>query len=120
MLYNLKVNEKWLNYIIAGTKTIEGRLNKNKFRLITRGDIILFNGIIQKKVVGVRHYDGWDEYLETEGINKCLPSIKTIRDGIVIYRDFYNVADECLYGVVAFELGDCVCDCDCHWDCDCD
>jgi ASC-1-like (ASCH) protein len=41
-----------------------------------------------------------------EEIDKCLPDVVDINDGINIYREFYSIEDEIKYGVVAIELTD--------------
>ena len=104
MFHELNVDERWFKYILDGTKTIEGRLNKNKFKLMRNGDIIIFNGIIKKEVISVRYYNSFEEYLRNEGIDKCLPEVVDINDGINIYREFYSFEDEIKYGIVAIEL----------------
>jgi ASC-1-like (ASCH) protein len=104
MFHELNVDERWFKYILDGTKTIEGRLNKNKFKLMRNGDIIIFNGIIKKEVISVRYYNSFEEYLINEGIDKCLPEVVDINDGINIYREFYSFEDEIKYGIVAIEL----------------
>ena len=104
MFHELNVDEGWFKYILDGTKTIEGRLNKNKFKLMRNGDIIIFNGIIKKEVISVRYYNSFEEYLINEGIDKCLPEVVDINDGINIYREFYSFEDEIKYGIVAIEL----------------
>jgi ASC-1-like (ASCH) protein len=106
MFHELNVDEKWLTYIIKGRKTIEGRLNKNKFKLMRPGDMIIFNGIIKKEIIAIRYYNYFEDYLKTEGIDKCLPDVVDIYDGINIYRDIYSVEDEIKYGIIAIELTD--------------
>jgi ASC-1-like (ASCH) protein len=63
MFHELNVDEKWLKYVLNGRKTIEGRLNKNKFRLIRTGDMIIFNGTIKKEVISVRYYNSFTPFL---------------------------------------------------------
>jgi ASC-1-like (ASCH) protein len=106
MFYELNIDERWLKYIIEGRKTIEGRLNKNKFKFMRCGDMIVFNGIIKKEIISIRYYNYLEDYLRTEGLNKCLPDIENIYDGINIYREFYPVEDEIKYGIIAIELTD--------------
>jgi ASC-1-like (ASCH) protein len=106
MFYDLNVDERWLKYILNGRKTIEGRLNKNKFRFIRIGDMITFNEIIKKEVISVKYYNSFENYLINEGIDKCLPDVVDINDGINIYREFYSIEDEIKYGIVAIELTD--------------
>jgi ASC-1-like (ASCH) protein len=106
MFHELNVDEKWLKYILNGRKTVEGRLNKNKFKLIRSGDIIIFNEIIKKEVISVKYYNSFKEYLINERIDRCLPNVIDINDAINIYREFYSIEDEIKYGIVAIEITD--------------
>jgi len=56
------------------------------------------------KIVGKRAYSTFKEYLETEGLDKCLPGIETIEDGVGVYYKYYTPEDEAKYGVLAIEL----------------
>ena len=103
MFHELNVDERWLKYILNGRKTIEGRLNKN-IRFIRIGDMITFNEIIKKEVISVKYYNSFENYLINEGIDKCLPDVVDINDGINIYREFYSIEDEIKFGIIAIEL----------------
>jgi ASC-1-like (ASCH) protein len=37
-------------------------------------------------------------------LNKTLPTIKDVQDGLKIYYSYYKQTDEEKYGIVAFEL----------------
>jgi len=43
-------------------------------------------------------------YLEKETLERCLPSIDNIDQGVKIYYKYYNKEDEAKYNVVALRL----------------
>jgi ASC-1-like (ASCH) protein len=81
-------------------------LSSFKKNLIKKDDIVKFENnkdnikAIIKKIV---NYDSFEEYLSTEGLSKTLPGIKTIADGIAIYRQFYTEQQE-RQGVLAIHF----------------
>ena len=55
---------------------------------------------IIKKVV----YESFKDYLEIEGLNKCLPSIPTIEQGLDVYYKYYKKEDEKEFGIIAIHV----------------
>jgi len=55
---------------------------------------------ITKKV----KYSTFKEYLETEGIDNCLPGIPSIEHGLSVYFKYYTKEDEKEYGVMAIHI----------------
>jgi ASC-1-like (ASCH) protein len=101
--FNLNVSEPWLTYLVSGEKQIEGRINKGKFSLIKKGDLLeLQNGTILK-VICIRRYFSFKNMLIYEGLDKVLPGTSTIDDGISIYRQYYSIEDE-KKSVLAFHV----------------
>jgi ASC-1-like (ASCH) protein len=104
------VSEPWFSLIYIGLKTVEGRKNTGRFKEMKVGDIIEWQNndfkprSIKTKIVGKSEYKTFKEYLETEGLEKCLPSIPTIEDGLSVYYKYYTKKDEEMYGVVAIRL----------------
>jgi ASC-1-like (ASCH) protein len=103
-VHEINVDDIWFSHILAGRKTIEGRLCKSKFKFIKRDDDVIINQKLKKNVSDVRFYSSLEEYLRNERLNNCLPGIETIEEGIMIYRKFYTETDEKAYGIVAIEL----------------
>ncbi len=104
------VSEPWFTLISLGLKTVEGRRNKGRFREMKVGDIVQWenndfaprsvNTIITRKA----EYSTFKEYLETEGLDKCLPGIPNIEIGLSVYFKYFTKEDEKEYGVVAIEI----------------
>jgi ASC-1-like (ASCH) protein len=108
-----------LDDIIAGRKTVEGRLNKGKFKLYKTGDIILLRrdyrdeqgrlqdgGTIDAKVivVSVKKYESFYEMAKTEGYKKLIPSAKSITETAEEYNKYYSSEDQAKYGVLAIRI----------------
>jgi ASC-1-like (ASCH) protein len=103
----VSVQEPWFTAIKTKNKTVEGRLNKGKFAEFKVGDFIIFkndNKQVKTKIKYIHNYNSFKSYLETEGINKCLPGINTIDEGVKVYRKFYSKDDEKTYKIVAIGI----------------
>jgi hypothetical protein len=107
---SINVSEPWFSLILLGIKTVEGRLNKNKFKDIKEGDIVEWSNNdfgprkVVTKIVKKTFYVTFNEYLDSEGIENCLPGINNIKDGLDVYYKYYNKEDEAEYGVTAIKV----------------
>ena len=108
--HTINVSEPWFSLISLGIKTVEGRKNKGVFMNLQIGDKIkwtnseLFFREILTEVIGKNTYPTFKEYLETEGLENCLPSIKNIDQGVDVYYKYYTKQDEIDFGVVAIRI----------------
>lgn len=109
-----------LEDIIAGKKTVEGRLAKGKFLNFKPGDIVKlrkdiyengeliasFEDQARSRVIRVEKYPSFREMLQTVGYKKAIPRAKSLEEAVGDYRKFYSADDEKEYGVLAihFEL----------------
>ena len=103
-IYTVTVKEPWFSFIKQGEKKIEGRLNRGLFRKINKGDIVVWINRDQKvkvRITDKKVYKSFREMIEKEGLDKVLPSIKTIDDGVNVYRQYFSEMDEMSNGVVA-------------------
>lgn len=106
------LSEPWFSLISLGLKTVEGRRNKGKFANMQVGEIVKwFNNDfeprhIYTKITGKTVYDTFENYLNSEGLENCLPGIQTLPIGLSVYFKYYTKEDEKNFGVVAikFEL----------------
>ncbi len=110
-LHVMKLEHKWFDYIASGRKNIEGRLYDEKRRRIRIGDCILFkstsdrvDGSLYTIVIGLRRYNSFREMLISEGIERVLPGIYSINEGINVYYKYYSPVEEQKYGVLAIEV----------------
>lgn len=110
-----------LDDIIAGRKTIEGRLNRGKFAEYQPGDHVWLrrdyrdeNGALHDgeprqvlvEVTAVRRYKTSLEMVVAEGFENVVPYVDTPEQAAAEYDKYYSAEDQARYGVlaVAFKL----------------
>lgn len=114
-IVEINVSQPWFRHIRNGVKTVEGRLNKGKFRDMKSGDVLVISNTSGKRdssknnkvvavVTKINQYDSFEEYLSREGLNSTLPGIKTISEGMAVYRQFYSPEDELKFGIAAVHI----------------
>ena len=108
-IYEKNLSEPWFSLIKLGIKDVEGRLNKGDFANMNIGDFILFTnnelGFERKfKIVikNISYYDNFQTYLENETLERCLPCIDNMEDGLNVYYKYYKKSDELEYKIKAF------------------
>ncbi len=108
--YIENVSEPWFTLISLGLKTVEGRKNKGRFKEMKIGDTVQWTNndfglrTVLTEIIGKAEYPTFQEYLETEGLDKCLPGIKDIETGLNVYFKYFTKQDEKEFGVVAIKL----------------
>ena len=108
---NKNISEPWFSLIKLGLKTVEGRLNKGDFISLIKGDILTitnnelgFERKYEIKITSVHKYKTFSEYLDKEKLEKCLPGIDTIEDGVKVYYKYYSKIDEDKYNIIAIRF----------------
>ena len=111
--YRMEINDEWLNHIIDGRKTIEGRKNNPaSWGRLRVNDVIVavptgsgadYDGH-RFRVVGIRYYSSVTKYLEAEGLEHCLPGVESIEEGVSIYMRWSTAEEITQYGFMAIEL----------------
>lgn len=108
----LKVNKKWFHEIKEGRKTIEGRAGKPDLYWSWVGKRIRVLAVpveesreefVIVKIKGIKHYRNVRAYLEGEGLEKILPGVRMIDEGIAIYKGIYP-DEEKLGGIYALYI----------------
>lgn len=88
------VREPWGSHIRDRTKMAEGRMNAGKWVGVKPRDILeikLDDGdIIRRTVTRVARYSNIRSALESD-LNKLLPGVKSVEDGLRIYKVFYDI-----------------------------
>lgn len=104
----ISLSEPWFTFIKDGLKTVEGRLNKGKFKKLKVGEAVEWfvrntDQKIKTKIKNIKRYVTFKEMLEKEGLDAVLPNkqIMSIDDGVNIYRKYYSEDDEKKYGILA-------------------
>ena len=105
--YKKDVQEPWFSLIKKGTKTVEGRLNKGDLALLKRGDILTFENsgeTVNATVTDIIRYNTFEDMLNKETLATTLPGIKSLSDGVNVYRRFYSADQEKVHGVIAIQI----------------
>ena len=108
-----------LDDIIAGRKTIEGRLNRGKFAKYKPGDIVQLRRVFRDEhgvlrdgepnvatveVVAVRPYTTFLEMCSQEDFRAIIPSAHSADEAAAVYDSYYSKEDQLEYGVLAIEV----------------
>ena len=105
--YVVHVQQPWFDFIVEGKKIYEGRLNRGKFSEMKIDDIVEWKNddvIVITKIVEKFVFKSFHDMLSILCLDKVLPEITTISDGVDVYHEFYTRSDELKYGVVAIRL----------------
>lgn len=106
--HSIPLKRQYLYLIANGRKTVEGRINTGQFRSIRAGDSIQFFSGEYKvpcRVTEVKTYKTFEEMLRAVGVEKCLPGVKNLADGVGIYNAIPGYRDKAaLHGVLAFSI----------------
>ncbi|EXB23147.1 hypothetical protein L484_016164 [Morus notabilis] len=100
----LYVEEPFFSQMKDGLKTIEGRCATGKYSRIKSGSLILLNECLLFEVQDVHWYASFSKMLEAEGLAEVLPGVKSIIEGVEIYRKFYTKEKEMSNGVLAISI----------------
>lgn len=107
-----------LDEIIAGRKTIEGRLNRSKFAQYKPGDQVWLRrdyrdeyGVLQEgelrqvliEVIAIRKHDTFFDMVTAEEFIKIIPNAKSAEEAAREYDLYYTAEDQAKYGVLAIE-----------------
>lgn len=101
--------------LLAGYKTIEGRLGKPKYIKFRLGNILTVREDIWKdgkvvksvpdrakiQITQLLYFESFDEMLSSLDFRKALPQAHSVREALDTYHQFYSPEDEAEYGVVA-------------------
>lgn len=108
---DINVSPQWFSQIKNGKKKVEGRLHKGKFAALKKGHFLIITKDDQKHedtivciITNLVKYPSFQSYLVQEGLSNTLPGVKTIDDGIQIYRNFYSEEKEKENGVLAIHF----------------
>ena len=108
-----------LDDIIAGRKTIEGRLNRGKFAEYRVGDLVSLrrdwrdeSGVLHDgepdaarvRVVAIRHYATFLEMIQAEDWQQVIPRAGSDEAAVEEYNKYYSADDQQRYGVLAIEI----------------
>lgn len=102
------IQRKYLHFIMNGSKSIEGRINSGIFAKLRVGEHIKFfcgNESVISEITALKPYDSFADMLEKEGVERCLPDIKSLKAAIDVYNNIPRYAQKAdQFGVLAIHL----------------
>jgi len=109
--YVKHLSEPWFSLTKLSLKKVEGRLNKGSFKSMKKGDIIVFQNndfgfdrSFKVIITSKKMYDNFSDYLRKEKLERCLPGIDTMENGVNVYYKYFSKEDEQKYKVVAIRM----------------
>lgn len=110
MKHEMKLQPKYYDYILNGTKRIEIRLFDEKRQQIQIGDTITFlkeptlNESFNAKVIGLLRYDSFEEMFRDFDIS-ILADVKMTKDELIaVLEEFYTKEKQEQYGVLGIRI----------------
>jgi len=100
----LFLKQKYLNYIIEGKKTLEGRIGYDNIRRFNVGDYVYLNGKYKAQIVGIRKYSTFEEALSEENYKLLIPDANSIEEAIGVYNKLYPLWKQKNFDVYIFEI----------------
>jgi len=102
-IYNRRVTDFLLPLIASDQKTLEVCLGRRNKRRVKVGDIIEFNGKVQKRVTAIREYPDFDVMMEKENAELICPGAgaEKILGWLKQKHKPWSIQN---YGVLVFEL----------------
>jgi ASC-1-like (ASCH) protein len=100
-IHKIHCEDPWFSYIRQGVKPVEGRKKTHSYRKIKVGDQINFiNGdeSFFANVTEIREYPTLEQYFEDVSLEKALPGITTLEEGLKIYAEWSTEAQIRQYG----------------------
>lgn len=85
----IDIQKRWFDLLLSGKKIVEGKKGTPKWANIEAKDIIVFRSEKDHhvfKVVTVVRYSTLKKYLKEEGLEKVLPGVTNIEEGMKIYQ----------------------------------
>ncbi|MFA5000021.1 MAG: ASCH domain-containing protein [Patescibacteria group bacterium] len=104
-IISLDVQEPYLSFILNGQKTVEGRLNKGKFKELKVGDKLSIGPDEKLFIVDqINNYDGFRNMIIGEGLKNVIPDKNTLEEAEAVYYKFYTKEQEKEFGVIAIRI----------------
>lgn len=102
-IFQANKQEPYLSLILNEIKTVEGRLNKGKFKEMQVGDLVE-TAEERFEILEKNTYKTFREMILSEGIENVIPDKTTIDDAVNVYYRFYTKEQEREFGVVAIKI----------------
>lgn len=99
----LDVQQPYLDLIKNGKKIVEGRLGKDKYLSLVKGDLIKINNL-EVEVQSVEKYPTFQDMLVMEGVKNVIPDATDLDSAVNVYYKFYSKEDEVQFGVAGISI----------------
>ena len=104
-IISLNVQEPYLSFILNGQKTVEGRLNKGKFKDLKVGDRLSIGPDETLFIIKqINCYDSFRDMIIGEGVKNVIPDKNIVEDAEAVYYKFYTKEQEKEFGVLAVAI----------------
>lgn len=114
-MQEIGIEKSLVTDILAGRKTIEGRLGKPKYIKMRVGDVLAIredmyeNGKIKTSspdkvrvaITQLLYFETFEEMLNSLDFHRAIPDASSVRDALQTYHQYYQSSAEEEYGVVA-------------------
>lgn len=110
MKHEMKLQSKYYNFILNGTKRIELRLFDEKRQQIKLGETIKIlnesdlNESFEVKVVGLLRYSSFEEMFKDFDISVLADNLMTKDELLEVLEQFYTKDKQKLYGVLGIRI----------------
>ncbi|MEG2956466.1 MAG: ASCH domain-containing protein [Clostridia bacterium] len=110
MTHDMKLQAKYFDYILHGTKRVELRLNDEKRKLIKVGDVLKFSKLpaltesFEAKVIGLLNYSSFTELFKDFDISILADSSMTKDELLNVLEEFYTPEKQLEFGVLGIRL----------------
>lgn len=110
MNHEMKLQPKYYDYMLNGTKRIEIRLFDEKRQRINLGDTITFknnselNKSFDTKVVGLLRYNNFNDMLNDIDISLLADKSMTKEELINVLEEFYTKEKQRKYGILGIRI----------------
>ena len=110
MEYEMKLQPKYYNFILTGTKRIEIRLFDEKRQQIKIGDIIKFKKgpelteSFKVRVIGLLRYNTFENLFKDFDISILADASMTKKELINVLEEFYPKEEQEKYGVLGIRI----------------
>jgi ASC-1-like (ASCH) protein len=101
--FNIHCEDPWFSYIRQGVKPVEGRKKTHTYKKIQVGDQINFtNGkeSFKAQVLEIREYKSLEQYFDDVTLEKALPGVQTVEEGLNIYHQWSTEDQIKQYGFI--------------------
>jgi len=96
--------QKYLNYVLEGKKTLEGRVGYDSVRRFKIGDFVYLNGRYRTQIVSIRRYSTFREALNKENYKLLIPDANSIEKAREVYDKLYPLWKQRKLGVYILEI----------------